>query len=597
MFQPLTWLADKTVMRFRGGVRRPLSRRIAKLTRVRRDAIERLSQHEVRWRALGALFIAGGLMAAISLLLPVDRGARVLPIAIVCAVAVVSGAFLVWAAERLPQSDGSLGTVLSFGTVLITLGVVFNRTVASPYVLIYVWVGFEGFFFLGRRTAFANLAFVGVNYALALALTPVHGQAEAGRWLILVGTVSVIGLLADILRSRSEVLINTLSEVARTDSLTGLLNRRGFEERLEDELRRADRSGGLVSLVVGDLDHFKLVNDRSGHHVGDQALRRFAELMTESKRSIDGAARIGGEEFALVLPNTDSAGAQVLAERLRRLVREGLVEYGFPLSVSLGVASYPRHGQTGDELLRHADQAMYLAKRLGRDRTIIFSSEITRSLDGEPGESSVKIEHVPAVLILAETLDLRDTGTALHSQTVGRYAETIAWALGFGEEQVERVRLAGLLHDIGKIGVPDPILRKPAPLDAREWEEMKKHPELGARILAAANLEDISAWVLAHHERPDGTGYPRGLPGSEIPLEARILSVADAFEAMTAERVYKPAMSVAEAIAELQRHAATQFDAEIVETLVGCLAAEARAKSVGRPAAPAQAGPVSAAKA
>ena len=529
----------------------------------------------MRWRTLGALFIAGGLLAGVSLLLPVDRGTHSLAIAVVCLVAVITGAFLVWAAERLPISDLWLGLVLAFGTLLITVAVVLNRSISIPYTLLDVWVGFDGFFFFGRRAAWANLGWAGLNYAVALLLIPGHGQAAVGRWLMVIGTVGVIGLLADILRSRAEVLINTLSEVARTDSLTGLLNRRGFEERLEDELRRASRTGGSVSLVVGDLDHFKLVNDRYGHHVGDEALRKFSGLVIESKRSIDGAGRIGGEEFALVLPETDAAGAHVLAERLRRTVRDALMEYGLPLSVSLGVASYPRHGQTSDELLRRADQAMYLAKRLGRDRSIIYNSEVSKSLDGEPAELPAKMEHIPAVLMLAETLDLRDTGTALHSQTVGRYAEMIASSLGLGEDQVKRIRLAGLLHDIGKIGVPDPILRKPGPLDELEWEEIRKHPELGARILAGANLDDISAWVLAHHERPDGTGYPLGLPAAEIPLEAMILSVADAFEAMTAERVYSQPLQLITAAAELKRHAGTQFDAEIVETFLACLAAEA----------------------
>jgi putative nucleotidyltransferase with HDIG domain len=301
-------------------------------------------------------------------------------------------------------------------------------------------------------------------------------------------------------------------------------------------------------------------------------LRKFSALVVQSKRSIDGAGRIGGEEFALVLPDTDTAGAHVLAERLRRHVRDALVEYGLPLSVSLGVASYPRHGQTSEELLRRADQAMYLAKRLGRDRSIVYSSEVSQALH-EPAEGPAKMEHVPAVLILAETLDLRDTGTALHSQTVGRYAEMIASALELGEERIKRIRLAGLLHDIGKIGVPDPILRKPGALDAEEWEEMRKHPELGARILAGANLDDISGWVLAHHERPDGQGYPLGLAGPEIPLEAKILSVADAFEAMTAERVYSPPLPVTTAIAELKRHSSTQFDSEIVQTFLACVAA------------------------
>ncbi len=560
----------------RGRARRPLSHLVSNLSlaRFRRDAIERLSRHEVRWRALGALFIAGGLLSGFSLLLPVERDSHTLAIAMVCSVAVVTGAFLISGAEKLPASDFWLGLVLAFGTILISVAVVFNHSIASPYALIYVWVGFDGFFFLSRRAAFANLGWVGINYALALMLTPVHGQAQAGRWVVLIGTVGVIGVLADILRSRSEVLINRLSEVARTDSLTGLLNRRGFEERLEDELRRAGRTGAPVSLVVGDLDHFKLVNDRFGHHVGDDALRRFSELVVESKRTIDGAGRIGGEEFALVLPNTDSAGAHVLAERLRRHVRDALVDYALPLSVSLGISSFPRHGVTGEQLLRCADQAMYLAKRLGRDRSVVYSSEVSKTMEVEPTEAAPKIEHVPAVLILAETLDLRDTGTAMHSQTVGRHAEMIAQALGFDEERVQRIRLAGLLHDIGKIGVPDPILRKPGRLDPLERAEIRKHPELGARILAGANLDDISSWVLAHHERPDGTGYPLGLAGDAIPLEARILSVADAFEAMTGDRAYSPPMPVPIAIRELQLHAGRQFDAEIVEVFVAQLPAE-----------------------
>ena len=564
-------------MNFRGRVKSLLAG--LALSRIRREAIEHLSRHDVRWRSLGALFLAGGVLALAALALPADPGSQPLAICAVALTAVLTGLFLVAASERLPREDGWLSAFLALGTVLITLAVIFNRVPSSPFVFIYIWVGFDGFFFLSRRNAFLQLAFVGINYLVALLVIPSHGEAEAARWLVMVGTVGVIGALADILRSRSEELIEALSEVARTDSLTGLLNRRGFEERLEDELRRAARSGGPVSLVVADLDHFKLVNDRYGHQSGDEALRKFGELVEAVKRSIDGAARIGGEEFALVLPGTDPGGAQVLAERLRRRVREVMVDDGLPLSVSLGVAAYPRHARTGDDLLRRADQAMYLAKRLGRDRSVVYSAEVSESLDGDAPLSPATIEHVPAVLILAETLDLRDTGTALHSQTVGRYAEMIAAAIGLPEDRVKRVRLAGLLHDIGKIGIPDPILRKPGALEPWEWEEIRKHPELGARILAGANLDDISGWVLAHHERPDGGGYPAGLAGEQIPIEARILSVADAFEAMTAQRVYSPPMPVSEAICELERHAGTQFDAEVVATLIECLGAEAGVRS------------------
>jgi diguanylate cyclase (GGDEF)-like protein/putative nucleotidyltransferase with HDIG domain len=355
--------------------------------------------------------------------------------------------------------------------------------------------------------------------------------------------------------------------------LTGLLNRRGFQERIETELARAQRTGAPVTVIVGDLDHFKNVNDRFGHGVGDQTLQRFATVAGDVKRRIDDLARIGGEEFALVLPDSDEHGGFLVAERLRRAVRDDGLAEDAPVTVSFGVASCPRHAATSGQLLHCADQALYLAKQLGRDRTVLFSEEVVESLTSSGADDSRNaVEQIAAVLILAETLDLRDSGTAQHSQTVGRLCERIATALGLEPEHVERVRLAGLLHDLGKIGVADPILRKPGALNDAEWAEMRKHPELGARILSGANLDDLSAWVLAHHERPDGRGYPSGLAGDAIPLEARILAVADSFEAMTSDRVYRAGMPVEDAIEELRRCAGTQFDSDVVEAFLGVLA-------------------------
>jgi putative nucleotidyltransferase with HDIG domain len=185
------------------------------------------------------------------------------------------------------------------------------------------------------------------------------------------------------------------------------------------------------------------------------------------------------------------------------------------------------------------------------------------------------------VIALAEALDIRDTGTGQHSHTVGRYAELMARALGLGEERVERVRLAGVLHDIGKIGISDRVLSKAGPLDADEWQEMHTHPEIGARLLSRQEFDDLREWILAHHERPDGLGYPRGLKGDEIPVEARILAVADAYEAMTADRVYRPALGEEAARAELEAGAGTQFDARVVEALLSSLDA-IRARTLRR---------------
>jgi HD-GYP domain-containing protein (c-di-GMP phosphodiesterase class II) len=175
------------------------------------------------------------------------------------------------------------------------------------------------------------------------------------------------------------------------------------------------------------------------------------------------------------------------------------------------------------------------------------------------------------VVGLAEALDIRDTGTARHSQTVGRYARMMAVELELAPDHVERIRVAGVLHDVGKIGISDRVLTKPGPLDEAEWEEMRTHPEIAARLLSRPEFTDLCSWIVAHHERLDGTGYPNGLEGDEIPLEARILAVADAYEAMTADRVYRPALGEEAARAELLAGADTQFDAEIVAVFLAAL--------------------------
>jgi putative nucleotidyltransferase with HDIG domain len=250
-----------------------------------------------------------------------------------------------------------------------------------------------------------------------------------------------------------------------------------------------------------------------------------------------------------------------VAERLRVTVQQTFDDELVPLTFSFGVAGYPHHGGTPDALHVAADRALYCAKELGRNRSVIFSDEIA-AVGMRPGGSGEM--HLTTLLSLAEALDLRDAGTADHSQTVGRYAELTARELGLKASLVERVRLAGVMHDIGKIGVTDAILRKPGPLSEEEWAEMRRHPEIGARLLAAAEFDDIREWIVAHHERPDGRGYPHGLRDEQIPLEAKILAVSDAYEAMTSDRVYRPSIGREAARAELRRGAGGQFDARVV---------------------------------
>ena len=210
---------------------------------------------------------------------------------------------------------------------------------------------------------------------------------------------------------------------------------------------------------------------------------------------------------------------------------------------------------------------------------MIFNPEISTIFAPEAGRGADEVQ-LATLLSLAEALDLRDTGTADHSRTVGRYCALIAEELGLPPERVQRIEVAGILHDIGKIGLPDAILQKPGPLRKAELAEIRTHPEIGAQILSGRGLEDLREWVLAHHERPDGLGYPRGLRDEEIPLEAKILAVADAFEAMTADRVYRPGVEERAARIELLRCSGDQFDSRVVAAFLSVLSATDGADSV-----------------
>ncbi|MEX1143117.1 MAG: diguanylate cyclase [Thermoleophilaceae bacterium] len=384
-----------------------------------------------------------------------------------------------------------------------------------------------------------------------------------------IAAVVLTGALVALERRRMATRISELTDAARRDSLTGLLNRRGFEEVFDVELDRARRADRPLSVIVGDLDRFKEVNDSLGHAAGDDALRAIGAAIVAGKRSWDSAARVGGEELALLAPDTDEHGAYVLAERLRSAIeRMGEPAGAAQLTVSFGVASFPLHGQTRATLLQAADKALYAAKRLGRNRAVISSAEVPGVLARPPrGRDDGHVE-LAALLSLAEALDVRESGSASHCQRVGRYAELIARELGLEPGAVERVRIAGVLHDIGRVGVPDDVLGKAGPLDEDEWRWVRSHPEVGARLLQTTELGDIGSWILAHHERPDGGGYPRGLARDDVPLEASIVGVADAYEAMTAERPYRPPLDRGTATRELREGAGRQFDEEVVGALL-----------------------------
>jgi len=533
-------------------------------------AVDDVTHRALLARSIAFLLAAGATLTLAGLLTLPHPEANVT--GILATVGVAYGAALAILLGRHRIAPAAYPWIVTAATVLITLGMQFRDMPTAAHALFYLWVILYCGYFLSRRATLTQLTLALAGYAVVLRSSSHAPQHSPEEWLLTVGALVVACVLILTLRRHVDRTVGGLADAARTDPLTGLLNRRGFEEAFELELERARRGGGKLSVVIGDLDHFKHVNDRFGHHVGDRALARTSEILFEEKRRIDTVARLGGEEFALLVPDTADRRSFMLAERLRLALREEFVDDPVKVTVSFGVASFPEHGTTRQELLGAADDALYAAKELGRDRTVIYSKEVVGVLTPANGRNGARNEQLATVLALADALDIRDARTARHSQTVARLAEITARELGLPEPTVEQVRLAGLLHDVGNIAVSNMLLSKPGPLSDAEWNEVRRHSEIGARILANARLGVIGQWVLAHHERVDGSGFPSGLSNNSIPLEARILAVADAFEAMTSERAHRPALSRDDAMRELRRNAGTQFDPGVVEVFVRALA-------------------------
>jgi diguanylate cyclase (GGDEF)-like protein/putative nucleotidyltransferase with HDIG domain len=377
---------------------------------------------------------------------------------------------------------------------------------------------------------------------VAVADAPPAGSEERELLLHLLGLAAMaVGKALLYARSR---------EQARQDSLTGLLGHRVFHEVLEEQTGK----GATFSIVLVDIDDFKQINDLCGHQTGDDALRFVADALRRAVRGNDNVFRVGGEEFCVVLPGIELSGAHQVAERLRRSV--SAIDSALPVTVSLGVASYPAHGRHRDDLLTRADAALYASKRAGKNRTTVAGGEVTP----QPGTID---RHVHLHL-----LHDRDPDTVVHSVEAATIAVELARSVGLEDERLGALRTAATLHDIGKVGVPDTILNKPGRLDEREYRIVQTHPLVGAELLRAWGLDIASQFVAQHHERIDGLGYPLGLSGDDIALEARIIHVADAYVAMTSDRPYRSAMTSEEAVHELQRHRGTRFDAEIVDALL-----------------------------
>jgi diguanylate cyclase (GGDEF)-like protein len=406
------------------------------------------------------------------------------------------------------------------------------------------------------REIAAPFAIMGSIAALAASLWTVEPRLEA----LLAGPLVALGLY-----QRYAYRTALATRDAETDALTGLRNHRAFQTTLAEALAAGDAAP--VALAMMDIDDFKAINDIHGHPVGDAVLTRLASVL-RVQFGAERAFRIGGEEFAVLLPGLDRDGAADAVEPLHAALAETRFAHGRAVTVSAGVAAATPGECTGVDLLAAADNALLTAKRRGKNRT--WRHDAAAASEETPEQAAAAAERA-ARLRAAEGLvglvDAKDGYAGVHSQSVSRLAEGIAAALGLDRHTVDQVRIAGLLHDLGKIGVPDRILQKPGRLDDEEFEAIKEHSRLGFRLVEGLGIAPIDRWILHHHEWWNGAGYPEGLAGEDIPLGSRIILVADAFDAMTTDRPYRAGRPAAEAIAELRRKCWVQFDARVVAAL------------------------------
>ena len=397
-------------------------------------------------------------------------------------------------------------------------------------------------------------------------------------------------------------LLEQTNKFANTDTLTGLYTHRGFQEVLGAELKKAEEKESPLSIIMLDVNNISKINRELGHAKGDEVIKLLADKVKQNIRTSDKAGRYGGDEIAIILPDTNTADAKYLAEYITYCLSCCFVDDVGPVKVSVGIATYPECSKDQEKLLILAEQAMYISQAKGYKEgmsAIISSSdfnfwdddalnsfaEVVAKRHSQLGidfeeelvhkfnnEEIVSQNHLMELAnSLAGAIDAKDPYTKGHSTSVSRYSEALARAINLPEDEVQRIKLGALLHDVGKIGIPENVLKKPDKLSDEEWEIMKQHPVIGAEKVLAPNvaLRDLIPMVKYHHEHIDGSGYPEKLKGEEIPLAARIVAVADTFHALISDRPYRKGMNVEKACEILKAGAGKQWDIDLVRHFIG----------------------------
>jgi diguanylate cyclase (GGDEF)-like protein len=392
--------------------------------------------------------------------------------------------------------------------------------------------------------------------AIALALV-----AAIGVWRLVQIARRLAGLRLAIENPRE---IERLHDAAHTDSLTGLGNHRTFYNHLAREIKRRAKSGSTFSLLAIDLDGLKRVNDEQGHLAGDEYIKKVAHAIRMEVDRIGSIYRTGGDEFMAILPNRRAWSALAIGHNIQRAATDEIGQRALSVGVTESAST-----ESARVLINQADIALYEAKR-NKLLAVIYRPALEAS-STESNASLPTPNQRTLAAALAHAIDAKDSGERNHCETVAELSVGIGQRVGISAAQLERLQLAGLVHDVGKIGLPDVILQKPGALESGERTELEQHVTIGHAILLAAGLDTEAEWVLHHHERYDGTGYPAGLAGEEIPLASRVLAVADAFETMTGGRPYRSRLSTETALTELQDHSGSQFDPDCVEALADLL--------------------------
>jgi diguanylate cyclase (GGDEF)-like protein/putative nucleotidyltransferase with HDIG domain len=359
-------------------------------------------------------------------------------------------------------------------------------------------------------------------------------------------------------------------EMAIKDGITGFYNHSFFQERTREEVEQAKTFKIPLSLVMINIDLFHIYNEIHGHAEGDKALADMAKVIRSISRETDLLFRYSGDEFAMLAPRTESSEASALAEKMRKAIEShhfpGLISGKGVLTISIGISCYPEHVADAETLAFCAELALLESKRKGRNAVSVYTPVASTVTSAAVISKASQLSYVSTILTLAAALDAKDPYTYGHSQKVAKYAVLLGEAIGIEPERLSALKTAALLHDIGKIGVPDHLLLKPQRFNDEERKEIQKHSTLAASILKhIPSLSNLLPHIVHHHERFDGTGYPDGIKGEDISIEARILAIADSYDAMTSLRPYRPALKTQDAIAEIRQCAGTQFDPNLVK--------------------------------